>query len=59
MAEFEKLRSFKNVVLTPHIGGWTHQSYKNISVSLASKIMEFFNSSVALEKGFMEAKKFP
>ncbi len=58
-ALFDKLRSFKNVVLTPHIGGWTHQSYKNISVSLASKIIKFFSLSVTPETGFKEAKKFP
>ncbi len=55
-AEFEKLKSFTNVVLTPHIGGWTHQSYKKISLSLALKIKEFFDQSFILEKGFKEAQ---
>ena len=59
MTEFEKLRSLSNVVLTPHIGGWTHQSYKKISESLATKIKEFYDHSVASKKGFQEQQKFP
>ena len=59
MAEFDKLRSLPNVLLTPHIGGWTHQSYKNISMGLAVKIKEFFSPSTSAEKGFKEAQKFP
>ena len=58
-AEFEKLRSFSNAVLTPHIGGWTHQSYKKISESLATKIKEFYGHSIATEKGFQQQQKFP
>jgi len=56
---FNKLLSFTNVVLTPHVGGWTYQSYRNISVSLATKITEYYNPSEPLEKGFKEAQKFP
>jgi D-3-phosphoglycerate dehydrogenase len=56
---FAKLRSFSNVVLTPHIGGWTHQSYKKISESLALKISAFFVNFAPQEKGFKEAQKFP
>ena len=58
-AEFEKLRSLSNVDLTPHIGGWTRQSYQKISESLATKIKEFYNLSSHLEKGFKEEQKFP
>lgn len=56
MAEFEKLRSLSNVVLTPHIGGWTHQSYQKISVSLASKIKEFYTGQSTFEEGLKEAQ---
>lgn len=56
MAEFEKLRSLSNVVLTPHIGGWTHQSYQKISMSLASKITEFYTGQSTFEEGFKEAQ---
>lgn len=59
LAEFEKLRSLSNVILTPHIGGWTNQSYKKISECLATKIKEFYSHSSHLEKGFKEAQKFP
>lgn len=59
MAEFEKLRSLSNVVLTPHIGGWTQQSYKRISESLATKIKEFYSQTATLKKGFKEHQKFP
>lgn len=32
------LRSLPNVILTPHIAGWTHESYYKISKFLAEKI---------------------
>jgi D-3-phosphoglycerate dehydrogenase len=35
---FEELIKFKNVILTPHIGGWTHESYKKINDVLLEKI---------------------
>jgi len=56
---FDQLRSFSNVVLTPHIGGWTHQSYRNISMIMSLKILDFFDNSAHLERGFKEAQKFP
>jgi len=56
---FTQLRSLSNVVLTPHIGGWTYQSYKKISESLALKISAFFVNFSPQEKGFKEAQKFP
>ena len=30
------------VILTPHIGGWTHESYFRLSDVLADKILEFY-----------------
>lgn len=35
---FETLISFENVVLSPHVGGWTHESYVKLSSVLADKI---------------------
>ncbi len=37
-ARFEALRAAPNVVLTPHVAGWTHESYRRINEVLASKI---------------------
>lgn len=35
---FESLRSNKKVILTPHVGGWTRESYVKISEVLADKL---------------------
>jgi D-3-phosphoglycerate dehydrogenase len=40
-ATFEFLKNAPNVVLSPHIGGWTMQSYARINEVLAHKIGEF------------------
>jgi D-3-phosphoglycerate dehydrogenase len=37
---FNKLSIMENVLLTPHIGGWTHESYLEISKALAQKIKQ-------------------
>ncbi|MGI4875740.1 MAG: NAD(P)-dependent oxidoreductase [Janthinobacterium lividum] len=37
-ARFAYLRTAPNVVLSPHIGGWTHQSYQRINEVLVAKI---------------------
>ena len=37
-ATFDYLRTAPNVVLSPHIGGWTHQSYQRINEVLVAKI---------------------
>lgn len=39
-ARFEYLRTAPNVVLTPHVGGWTHESYQRINEVLVRKIGE-------------------
>jgi D-3-phosphoglycerate dehydrogenase / 2-oxoglutarate reductase len=36
--QLSNLTSFNNVIITSHIGGWTHESYYKISVSLFKKI---------------------
>lgn len=40
-ANFDFLKTAANVVLSPHIGGWTHQSYVRINEVLAEKIRAF------------------
>ncbi|SNR32528.1 MULTISPECIES: NAD(P)-dependent oxidoreductase [Hymenobacter] len=40
-ARFDYLRAAPNVVLTPHVGGWSFQSYARINEVLARKIREF------------------
>ncbi|SHI82457.1 D-3-phosphoglycerate dehydrogenase [Hymenobacter daecheongensis DSM 21074] len=40
-ARLDFLQSAPNVVLSPHIGGWTHQSYARINEVLAQKIGAF------------------
>jgi len=43
-ATFEYLKNADNVVLSPHIGGWTVQSYARINEVLAGKLAEFLQS---------------
>ena len=40
-ATFDFLKNAPQVVLSPHIGGWTHQSYQRINEVLAQKIAAF------------------
>jgi D-3-phosphoglycerate dehydrogenase len=40
-ANFDFLKTADNVVLTPHVGGWTHQSYVRINEVLVEKIRAF------------------
>ena len=40
-ATFDFLKTAPNVVLSPHIGGWTHQSYARINEVLVDKIAAF------------------
>ncbi|RZJ80494.1 MAG: phosphoglycerate dehydrogenase [Flavobacterium sp.] len=37
---FEDLRASGKVILTPHVGGWTFESYRKISEVLAEKLAE-------------------
>jgi D-3-phosphoglycerate dehydrogenase len=39
---FQYLINSKNVVLTPHIAGWTHESNIKLSEFLADKIIKEF-----------------
>ena len=42
----EYLKQSSNVVLTPHIAGWTHESYFKLSNVLAEKIEDWINLEV-------------
>jgi len=44
-ASFDFLKAAPNVVLSPHIGGWTHQSYVRINEVLTKKIQAFLLSN--------------
>jgi D-3-phosphoglycerate dehydrogenase len=39
------LQQAENVILTPHIAGWTHESYYKLSSVLADKIENWFNQN--------------
>jgi len=39
---FEKLLSYPNVLLTPHVAGWTNESYYKLSYVLFEKIKEHY-----------------
>lgn len=41
-SEFEKLASRNNVLFTPHVGGWTFESYEKINKVLVKKIRKAF-----------------
>lgn len=41
-APFQYLLQSDNVILTPHVGGWTNESYFKLSDVLADKILEKF-----------------
>ncbi len=37
-ADFEELISYPNVILTPHVAGWTFESYRKINEVLIRKL---------------------
>ena len=39
--DFEQLVALENVLLTPHVGGWTMESYEKINQVLVNKILQF------------------
>jgi len=42
---FKYLLESEKVILSPHVGGWTHESYFKLSNVLADKILSHFNKS--------------
>lgn len=43
------LSSFPQVILTPHVAGWTHESYRKISEFLGHKIKTFYKEDSILK----------
>ena len=43
-ADFQYLLSCKNILLSPHVAGWTFESYEKLSKVLADKIECFYNA---------------
>lgn len=39
---FQRLIQFKNVILSPHVAGWTHESNRKLSEVMANKIIHHF-----------------
>lgn len=44
-SQFEKLAARENVVFSPHVAGWTFESYEKINQVLVRKINESFNEN--------------
>lgn len=42
---FDRLLSYPQVIMTPHIAGWTFESYRKISEVLGRKILQWINKS--------------
>ncbi|MDF2455869.1 MAG: ldhA [Cytophagaceae bacterium] len=42
---FDKLLSYPQVIMTPHVAGWTFESYKKISEVMGRKILQWVNKS--------------
>jgi D-3-phosphoglycerate dehydrogenase len=40
-AAFDALAASDRVLLTPHVAGWTHESYRKINLVLVEKIARF------------------
>jgi D-3-phosphoglycerate dehydrogenase len=43
---FDELVSFENVIITPHVGGWTYESYERINHVIINKLKEFVQSTL-------------
>ena len=44
----KRLLDRRDVIVTPHVGGWTKESYERISEVLAEKVLKWINESVLL-----------
>lgn len=42
LAAFEELRRFSNVIFSPHVGGWTKESYQKISQVILAKVLAYY-----------------
>jgi D-3-phosphoglycerate dehydrogenase len=43
-AQFDNLIKRHNIVITPHVGGWSFESYKRINDTLVQKITSLYNN---------------
>lgn len=44
LAWFNRLKLHNNVILTPHVGGWSYESYFKINQVLVAKIYDYYNN---------------
>ncbi len=44
---FDKIKSFPNTLFSPHVAGWTIESYQKISEVLTSKISDFYRNELS------------
>jgi D-3-phosphoglycerate dehydrogenase len=42
---FEKLKNLENIIFSPHVAGWTHESYIRINQVLIDKITQFIQAN--------------
>ena len=42
LSAFEELLNFSNVIFSPHVGGWTVESYRRISDVILSKVLDYY-----------------
>ena len=47
--DFEYLKSAHNVLLTPHVGGWTFESHKKLAQTIVDKIELLYNGKSEVE----------
>ena len=40
--EYQQLLEFKNLILTPHIAGWTHESKEKLAQTIVNKIKSIY-----------------
>jgi len=48
--EFDRIKVSGNVLITPHVAGWTRESYRRISEIAADKILAYFEKSIPFVK---------
>ena len=42
----QQLIAYPNIIITPHVGGWTHESYQRINEVIIEKVKEFIAISI-------------
>ncbi len=42
LGAFDELLNFSNVIFSPHVGGWTVESYRKISEVILSKVLDYY-----------------